>query len=564
MSAAKNAIYCILDEAMMNSELLQSFYSLFLFCTISLSIIYIITRFKFLVTVLRADTDSKTHYILKQVILTAVLGLMICCASVFSIKVEGAPINVRDSIAILASVWGGPITGILVGLIGGIFRISLGGWTAYGCGTATILGGLVSALIVFFLRFRLQKITFKNIVLFAVFAFFWEFVHLLVFVPILSQLTGQKAFAEAMGIMVAKFLLPMAVMNAFSIFILLLMIRDLIVNNAYMIIESQKSMIDTIAKSRQQGETINRAVGEQCSLLTTLASRLQISSESSLASITQMTHAMETLSQGTENLTSENQRIVEKIGVLSDQIEETSYNSKRIEQIAGNSRTISDNGLETVRYLKERSKYSSDKITATGKRTDNLNAKTIQVKEIVGKIVEITDQINLLGLNAAIEAARAGESGRGFIVVADMINKLAEETTSATQEIKAIIAMILDEIGVISESMADIRSIVTQQNDAVENTERFFRENSESIHKIIEEVSSEASAIYGMKAGKDEIITGMNTIATLSDEEASSVNEVSAGIDSVKEIIEHLSSLSQDLGRVSQTLSASVVRDEKQ
>lgn len=107
-----------------------------------------------------------------------------------------------------------------------------------------------------------------------------------------------------------------------------------------------------------------------------------------------------------------------------------------------------DSLIKGLTDIQEDSQVSQTRIESVSEVTEKIN-------EFVGFIVEISDQTNLLALNAAIEAARAGEQGRGFAVVADEVRALARRTGEATDNIRELVTQINTQIGETKQGIAE-------------------------------------------------------------------------------------------------------------
>lgn len=285
-------------------------------------------------------------------------------------------------------------------------------------------------------------------------------------------------------------------------------------------------------------DAINYAVDELRNLVTTIndtSVQVAASTQETQATALQLAEAA---GHQADQITTASDRISE----IATSIDQVSKNSTESAEVAQRSVQIATEGAGVVRETIRGMDQIRDQIQETSKRIKRLGESSQEIGSVVELINDISEQTNILALNAAVQAASAGEAGRGFAVVADEVQRLAERTSLATRRIESLVQTIQADTNEAVSSMEQTTAEVVSGARLAEDAGTALGEIervSNDLNNLIKNISSAAQQ---QSTAALDITQTMGVIRQIT-------SQTSLGAGQTAESIGHLAQLASDLRR---------------
>jgi twitching motility protein PilJ len=285
-------------------------------------------------------------------------------------------------------------------------------------------------------------------------------------------------------------------------------------------------------------DSINFAVEQLRSLVATINdTSVQVASSAQETQATAM-HLAEAAEHQAQEINSASDKITE----IAASINQVSRNSAESADVAQRSVQIATKGAGVVRQTIAGMDSIRDQIQETSKRIKRLGESSQEIGSIVELINDISEQTNILALNAAIQAASAGEAGRGFAVVADEVQRLAERASNATKRIETLVQTIQSDTNEAVSSMEQTTSEVVAGARLAEDAGTALGEIEKVSSDLSNLIQGISTAAQQQSSAASNITATMNTIQQIT-------SQTSQGASQTAESIGNLAQLAADLRR---------------
>ena len=309
------------------------------------------------------------------------------------------------------------------------------------------------------------------------------------------------------------------------------------VNNVAVLIKDVEERSETIISSSENISEISRTTTE---------------------TVNQVSEAIQSVSLGAVGQAESTSNATKEVENLAEKLHETKAYVDDINDMSAETQKLSNQGIGIVDNLIGKAQQSIENSRLSKQVMEEMIESIQKINFISDAITEITEQTNLLSLNASIEAARAGESGRGFAVVADEIRKLAEQSQASTDEIKQIVNEISDKSSLVEKTLDETDGIITEQNLSIQDAKELFNTISNSVNALKEGLDNISKLNVEMDGNRKNVVEKMEDVASISTQTAAAAEEVTASAEEVNATMHNLNQCTIELDEVAVALKDAI------
>jgi len=316
---------------------------------------------------------------------------------------------------------------------------------------------------------------------------------------------------------------------------------------------SYNSMLGSMRSLIQRVQDSSKAVEETAGVVK------RITHESAASSV-EVARATEEIAAGTVHTSMEVEKSSEAVHLLSEEIRTLIRQSGEIERLLTESGTQIHAGNRQMNQLELSNTELENAFAQVMAMAEELSDKSESISSVTKAISEISEQTNVLSINATIEAARAGEHGRGFAVVAGEVRKLADQVKQSARSIQLTIAEILDQTRQLADVIHHTNQVNLAQKQAVAQVGMAMNGLTGALLTIHQHIQDEVRTISGIETLRDAVVTSIQQISAVSEQTAAQTQEIASSAELQSDSMQEVSAFAERLVQTVAELNEAVSR----